>query len=171
MRLSDLFLNGVDYHSHESALEIRGLIDCARLFNSLAESLKELLADLLVAHLSSAETQYDFNLIAFAEETQSMLYLGLKVMCVDTAGKLYLFDFDNVLLLFCFLLSLFLFIAIASVVGNAAYGGLCIGGNEDKVQTLIICGAKCIVGRHNADLIALGSDNSNFLSLDAFVYE
>ena len=171
MRQVYLFFNGVDYHSHESAFEIGSLIDCARLFNSLAESLKDFLADFLMAHLTSAEAQYDLNLIAFAEETQRMLDFGFEVMSVDTAGKLYLLDLDDILLFLCFLLSLFLLIAIAAVVNYATYGGLCIGGNEDKVKTLIVCGAKSVVRRHNADLFTVGSDNSYFLTLNGFVYE
>lgn len=171
MRQIDLLFDGVYYHGHESALEIGCLIDSTCLAYSLAESLKDLLADLLMAHLSSAETQYDLNLIAFAEETQRMLDLCFEIVCLDTAGKLYLLDLDNILLLLCFLFSLFLFIAVASVVDYAAHGRLCVGGNEDKVKTLVVCGAKGIVRGHDTDLFTVGSDNSYFLCLDGLVYE
>ena len=170
-RLCDLFLYGVNYHGHESALKIRCLIDGSRFLDSLAEALKDLLTDLLMAHLTSAEAQYDLDLIALAEETQRVLDLCFEIMCVDTAGKLYLLDFDNVLLFLCFLLSLFLLIAIAAVVGDTTNGRLCIGGNEDQVKTLIIRGAKSIVRRHNTDLFTVGSDNSYFFSLNGLVYE
>ena len=100
-----------------------------------------------------------------------MLDLGFEVVVFDTAGKLYLLDLDDILLFLCFLLSLFLLIAIASVVNYATYGGLCIGGNEDKVETLVVCGAKGVVGRHYADLFTFRSDNSYFFSLNALVYE
>ena len=171
MRRDCLFLDGVDYHGHKSALEIGSLIDGSRLANSLTEALKDLFTDLLVAHLTSAEAQYDLNLIAFTEETHRVLDLGFEVVGLDTAGKLYLLDLDNILLLLCFLLSLFLFVAVAAVVSDTTYGGLCVGGNEDKVKTLIVCGAKSVVRRHNTDLLTVGSDNSYFLTLDVFVYE
>ena len=171
MQQVDLFFNGVDYHSHESAFEVGGLIDSTRFLDSLAETLKDLLADFLMAHLTSAEAQYDLDLIAFAEETKRVLDFGFEVMRVDTAGKLYLLDLDDILLFLCFLLSLFLLIAIAAVVGDTTNGRLCIGGNEDQVKTLIICGAKSVVGRHNTDLFTVGSDNSYFLTLNGFVYE
>ena len=171
MRQNDLFFDGVYYHGHKLALEIRRLIDGSRFAYSLAETLKDLFTDLLMAHLTSAETQYDLDLIAFTEETHCMLDLGLEVVGLDTAGKLYLLDLDDILLFLCFLLSLFLFIAIASVVGNTTYRGLCVGGNEDQVKTLIICGAKGVVGRHNTDLLTVGSDNSYFFSLNGLVYE
>ncbi len=171
MRQVDLFFNGVYYHGHELALEIGSLIDGSRLAYSFTETLKDLLTDLLVAHLTSAETQYDLDLIAFTEETHCMLDLGFEVVVLDTAGKLYLLDLDDILLFLCFLLSLFLLIAVASVVNYATYRGLCVGGNEDKVETLVVCGAKGVVGRHNTDLLTVGSDNSYFFSLDALVYE
>ncbi len=170
-RQVDLFFNGVYYHGHELALEIGSLIYGSRLAYSLAEALKDLLTDLLMAHLTSAETQYDLNLIAFTEETHCMLDLGLEVVVLDTAGKLYLLDLDDILLFLCFLFSLFLFVAVASVVNDATHGGLCIGGNEDKVKTLVVRGAKGVVGRHNTDLFTVGSNNSYFFSLDALVYE
>lgn len=166
-----LFLDGVNYHGHQSALEIGSLIDGSRLFDSLTEALEDLFTDILMAHLTSAEAQYDLDLIAFTEETHRVLDLGLEVVGLDTAGKLYLLDLDNILLFLCFLLSLFLLVAIASVVGDTTYGRLCVGGNEDKVKTLIVCGAKGVVGRHNTDLFTVGSDNSYFFSLDGLVYE
>ena len=171
MRWGDLFFDGVYYHGHKLALEIRSLIDCSCLAYSFTETLKDLLADLLMAHLTSAETQYDLDLIAFTEETHCMLDLCFEVVVFDTAGKLYLLDLDDILLFLCFLLSLFLLIAIASVVGNTTYRGLCVGGNEDQVKTLVVCGAKGVVGRHYADLFTVGSDNSYFFSLNALVYE
>ena len=171
MQQVDLFFNGVDYHSHESAFEVGGLIDSTRFLDSLAETLKDLLADFLMAHLTSAEAQYDLDLIAFTEETHRVLDLGLEVVGLDTAGKLYLLDLDNILLFLCFLLSLFLLVAVASVIGDTTYGGLCVGGNEDKVKTLIVCGAKGVVRGHNTDLLTVGSDNSYFFSLNGLVYE
>ena len=171
MRQNDLFFDGVYYHGHKLAFEIGCLINISRFAYSLAETLKDLFTDLLMAHLASTEAQYDLDLIAFTEETQCVLDLGFEIVGFDTAGKLYLLDLDNVLLLLCFLLSLFLFIAIASVVSDATYRGLCVGGNEDQVKTLIICGAKGVVGRHNTDLLTVGSDNSYFFSLNALVYE
>ena len=171
MRQIDLFFDGVYYHGHKLALEIRRLIDGSRFAYSLAETLKDLFTDLLMAHLTSAETQYNLDLIAFTEETHCMLDLGLEVVGLDTAGKLYLLDLDDILLFLCFLLSLFLLIAIASVVSDATYRGLCVGGNEDKVKTLIVCGAKGVVGRHNTDLLTVGSDNSYFFSLNGLIYE
>ena len=171
MRYGDLFLDGVYYHGHQSALKIGSLIDRSRILDSLTEALKDLLTDLLMAHLTSAEAQYDLNLIAFTEETHRVLDLGLEVVGLDTAGKLYLLDLDNVLLLLCFLFSLFLLVAVASVVSDTTYGRLGVGGNEDKVKTLIVCGAKGVVGRHNTDLLTVGSDNSYFFSLNGLVYE
>ncbi len=171
VRYGDLFFDGVYYHGHKLAFEIGSLIYGSRLADSLTEALKDLFTDLLMAHLTSAETQYDLNLIAFTEETHRVLDLGLEVVGLDTAGKLYLLDLDNILLFLCFLFSLFLLVAVASVIGDATYGRLCVGGNEDKVKTLIVCGAKGVVGRHNTDLFTVGSDNSYFFSLDGLVYE
>ena len=165
------FLYGGDHNAEQLTVEY-GLLVCRTKVRYVRnKSVDHVLTQLLVAHLTAVEHQNDLDLIALAEETQRMLDFGFEVMCVDTAGKLYLLDLDNILLFLCFLLSLFLLVAIASVVGNTTYGRLCVGGNEDKVKTLIVCGAKGVVGRHNTDLFTVGSDNSYFFSLNGLVYE
>ena len=57
-----------------------------------------------MAHLAASETQDDFDLVPFSQESQRMPDLGLKVMRVDPAGELDFLYLDDVLLFLCLFL-------------------------------------------------------------------
>ena len=74
-----------------------------------------------MTHLTTAETQYDLDLVAVAEKTQSMLDLGVEVVLLYAARKLNFLEFDRCLLLFGSFFLLFAFKAELAVVHYTAY--------------------------------------------------
>lgn len=166
---ADLFLYGRNDHRHKSAVKNGDLIDAAVFFDCLAELLKDFLAKLLMAHLSTSETKHYLDFVAIVKESYRVLYLGLEIVSFDTAGKLYLLNLDNVLLLLRFLLSLFLLEAVSSVIDDAAYGGLSVGGNENEVESLIVRYVARGVRAHYAELVTVGTYNSDFFEANVLI--
>lgn len=164
-----LFFDGRNDHSHKSAVEHGDLIDSAVFLYCLTELLKDFLAALLMAHLSTSETKHYLDLVAIAKESYSVLHLGFEIVRFDTAGQLNLLNLDNVLLLFRFLLAFFLLEAVSSVVYYAAYGGLSVGGNENEIESLIVCNGTRRIRAHYAELVAVGTYNSDLFEANVLI--
>ncbi len=122
-----------------------------------------------MAHLTTAESENDLDLVSVLEKTDGVVYFCLEIVSVDAAGQLHLLDLDDVLLLFRFLLPLVLLKAVAAVVGDPADGRLGAGGDHDEIQAGVVGDLKRALGRHNAELLAFLIDDSNFLASDGFV--
>ena len=116
-----------------------------------------------MCHLSSAEHNDNLDLIPVGKKTLCVVYAGVEVMRVDTAGELNLLDLNDLLLFACFL---FLFIALEAelaVVHCACNGGHCLGSDKHKVKSSVIRVGLCGVKALNAKLLALFTDKTDFL--------
>ena len=67
-------------------------------------------ADVLVGHFAAAEAQRHLDLVALLDERLHGAHLHLIVVLIDVRANLDLFDFDDFLLLFGFVLLLLLFV-------------------------------------------------------------
>ena len=66
-------------------------------------------------------------------------------MSINTAGKLYLFNFNGLLLFLCFLFPLVTLVAVLSVVHCAAYGRVALRCDEHEIKTFVISIFFCTV--------------------------
>ena len=103
-------------HGKLSALKGRLLVDASKFGASFGELREHIASELLVSYLTSLKAEAYSDLVSVGEEFLRTVCLGLKVVCLDPAGKLDLFDLYCLLLHLRFLLSLVLLVAILAVV-------------------------------------------------------
>ena len=94
-------LEGGERDAHESSVENGSLVGRAEIFTFLDKLCHNFLSDSNVAHLSTLEAHNDSYLVTVAKKALRVLELGLKVVSVYSARKLYLLDLYGLLLLLC----------------------------------------------------------------------
>ena len=112
-----LFLLRSEHHDHLAAFDLRweGFDYCQ--FNQIVfHAVKHFHTDLLVGHLTTAETQRDLGLIAIFEKANQAAELYLIVTFISTRAEFNFLNLDNFLLLLLFLRRLTLFIKELAVV-------------------------------------------------------
>ena len=92
-------------------------------------------------------------------------------MLINDRGKPQRLDFRDMLLLLC-LSCLFLLGKVElAVIENLADRRLRIRSHTVKIKILIIRQFKRFTAHHNAQLLAILSDNKDFMETDVFVYQ
>lgn len=84
------------------------------------------------------EEDVDFDFVAFFEEADGVVEFELEVVVVGLRAKAYFFDYDLAGLGFHLLLLFLEFVGELLVVDDFANGRLCIGGDFDEVETLVV---------------------------------
>lgn len=99
-----------------------------------------------------------------------MVPLYPEVVFRGADAKLHLFELDGLLVFPSFVLPLVKLVEVLPVVNDAAYGG--IGGrrNLHEVESLAAREFQGLEEGHDAELLALFVDDSNFLGADPFVH-
>ena len=98
-----------------------------------------------------------------------MIRLRFHIADVDCRGQLHFFEFDDALFFAVFLFSFFLVEKIFSVIDNLAHGGNCRRRNLYKVKPLVGRDFKRFSAGHNAEHIAVRTDNPYFGVTDLLV--
>ena len=99
-----LFLLRSEHHDHLAAFDLRweGFDYCQ--FNQIVfHAVKHFHTDLLVGHLTTAETQRDLGLIAIFEKANQAAEFYLIVTFISTRAEFNFLNLDNFLLLLLFL--------------------------------------------------------------------
>ncbi len=99
-----LFLLRSEHHDHLAAFDLRweGFDYCQ--FNQIVfHAVKHFHTDLLVGHLTTAETQRDLGLIAIFEKANQAAEFYLIVTFISTVAEFNFLNPDNFLLLLLFL--------------------------------------------------------------------
>lgn len=99
-----LFLLRSEHHDHLAAFDLRweGFDYCQ--FNQIVfHAVKHFHTDLLVGHLTTAETQRDLGLIAIFEKANQAAEFYLIVTFISTGAEFNFLNTDNFLLLLLFL--------------------------------------------------------------------
>ncbi len=97
-----LFLLRSEHHDHLAAFDLRweGFDYCQ--FNQIVfHAVKHFHTDLLVGHLTTAETQRDLGLIAIFEKANQAAEFYLIVTFISTRAEFNFLNLDNFLLFFC----------------------------------------------------------------------
>ena len=162
-------LYGGDDHAHQSSVKHGSLINGSDLTAALAEFGHYLLTYADVAHLSSLKSHYDPDLISALQKLYGVAELGVKIVSIDTTGKLDLLELDDLLLFLGFLLLFVALETVFTVIHDAAYGRLSLRRHENKIVSLIVSYLKSGFGAHYSDGVSLNSYDSYFLSLDLLV--
>ncbi len=121
-------------------------------------------------HLTAAETQGDFHLVAVLEKLEHVAHLDVIVMRVGVRAELDLFDLDDLLLLAGLGFALLLFVFELAEVHDLAHGRRRVGRDFHQVQTGFIRQIHGFTRVYNTQVFAFGTDESDFWRPDTVVY-
>jgi hypothetical protein len=94
-------------------------------------------------HLAALEAQAGLDLVAVAEEADSLVLLGLVVVLVDGDRELDLLDDNDLLLLARCAVALVLLVEVLTVVLDLADGRNGVGRDLDQVERLLAGTPSC----------------------------
>ena len=162
---------GRDNNDHTSSFKLRLLVNAAHFGTAVDKLLNDGGAQLRMSHFSSAEAHGNLNLVAVAEEFNSVAKLGVEIVGINVKGKPYFLDLDCLLIFLCFFFALCLLKAIFAVVHNAA--NVRGGGGRDLYEIKIFFRGdrKGILHRNNTKLRAVGVDHADFFFADLLIDE
>src|SRR5271157_1049128 len=123
----------------------------------------------LARHLASAEENCRLHLVAFGEEAQHVVLLGLVIVIVHVDAELHFLDRDLVLVLLGLALALFLLVQVLPVIHDAAYRRLSVGRDFYQVEGFFAGNLERFVGRHDAKLVAFIVDHAKFACANTLV--
>src|SRR3546814_317888 len=81
-----------EHHQHLAAFHAWMLLDLGGLGNIFLDALQEIHAELAVGELAAAEAQRHLHLVAFLDEGEHLLHLGVVIVVVDVGTHLDLLD-------------------------------------------------------------------------------
>jgi hypothetical protein len=144
-------------------------LDDPVLGDLLGHPLQEAVAELGPGLLAAAEHDRDLDLVALLEEPHHVTLLGLVVVRVDLRTELHLLD-DRVDLLLAVLTGLDgrLVLELA-VVHELADRRLAVRGHLDQVEVRLDSQSQGVLDADDADLFAVGADESYFRNADPIV--
>ena len=122
-----------------------------------------------VGHLTTAEADADFDPVAVHQELLCGLDLGVQVVGVDAGRHADLLDLHDLLILLCILFPLLLIVAELGIVNDLAdrWGG--IGRDLHQVHAPLFGELVGLCSGHDAQLSAVGTDDTQFLVTNLFV--
>jgi hypothetical protein len=151
------------------AFHARHELDNPCVTHVLNEPVDDGITELAVRHLAALETQRRLDLIAFAQEANRLVLLGLVVMLIDSHGKLNFLDRDHFLLLARRAVALVLLVEEFAVILNAADGRLSGGRNFDQIQATLAGYLQSFKGGQNAELFAVFVNDADFTRANSVV--
>ena len=137
--------------------------------NVLNQTVNDLVAEIAVSHLASAETQARLHLVAFGQKADRLILLGLVIVLVDRHRELDFLDGDHFLALARGAFALFLLIEKAAIILNPANGRDGIGRNFNQVKAAFAGDSECLEGLKDAKLFAVFVDDADFARTNSVV--
>lgn len=153
--------NGAFHAGHE--------LDNAGIAYVLYQPIDNVVTKLAMGHLAAAEPQACLYLVAFREEADGLVLLGLVIVLIHGHREFHFLDGDDLLLFARGSLALFLFVKVAAVVLDPADGGHGVGRNFDQIETPIARDSQGFKGGQNAKLFAVFIDDADFARADALI--
>ena len=142
--------------------------DC-HITNVLDEAIDDVVAEIAMGHLASAEAQTCLDLIATSQKPDGLVLLGLVIVIIDGHRKLDFLHGDDLLLFARGALGLFLLVEITAVVLDAADGRGGVGRDFDQVESPLTGDAERFKRRQDAELFAIFVDHADFAGANAIV--
>ena len=163
------FLAGSENGMQGGAFHARHKFDDAGITHVLNEPVDNRITQLAVRHLATLEAQRSLYLVAFAEEANGLVFLGLIIVLIYGHRKLDLFDDDHFLLLTRCAVTLVFFVEKLAVILNAADRGHGAGRYFDEVEAALAGDLQCFKWGQDAELLAGVVDDANLAGADFFV--
>lgn len=153
-----LLLVRTEDHDHVSAVLLRVRLDEPEVLDVRSEALQQSVAEFRPGLLATTEHDRDLDLVALLEEPNDVTLLGVIVVRVDLRPELHFLD-DRVRLVLARLTGLHgrLVLELA-VVHELADRRACGRRDLDQVEVVLLRELKRLGKRHDADLLAAGTD-------------
>ena len=120
-------------------------------------------------HFAPLEANDRLHLVAVLQKASCMIDTSIKIVNVNTAGKLDLLQLGDLLLLFCLLLSLVALKTVLAVIHGAAGRGRCRCGHHNQIQIAGISIFLRLVQGNDADLLTVLTEQANLLRSDLVI--
>jgi len=151
------------------AFHARHELDDAGIAHVLNEAVDDGVAQLAVGHLTALEAQGGLYFVAFTEEANRLVFLGLVIMLIHGHGEFHFLDHDDFLLLARRAIALVLLVEELAVILNAADGWLGGGRNFYQVEATLAGYFKSFEGRQNSELFTVFVDDADFTRANSVV--
>ena len=159
-----------DLHVDVTTCHLRLLIDMAHGEKIGLDLLRQLMAQLLMRHLTTAELKLDAHLVAFSEEVLGMHDFDQVIMRVDADAEFHFLHLAGLVMLMGLLLVLLLDILVFAVVDDLAHGRISIRRDLDEVQSTLLGDADGLSGGQDAELMrAIFFYDTHFRRTDALI--
>ena len=152
-----------------STFQLGSLVQDGDVGTLVGELDQQVLTDLGVGHLTTAEADGDLTAVAVGQELLCIAQLDIEVIHVNAGGHPDFLDLHHTLVLAGLFLSLGLLEAELAVIHDLADRGNGIRRDLDQVQALLLCDAQSFQSGHNAQLFTGLRDQSNLLVADFFI--
>jgi len=152
-----------------TAIQLGVFLNSCNFRTLLTKALQQFFADGGMRHLTTAETDSDFDTVAFLQELLGILQFDVEIVGVDAGRHAYFLDLDHTLVLLGFLFLLQLFEAELAIIHDLADRGNRVGCDLNQIQILFICHSLCIGRRHDTQLGTVSANNPNFLIPDFLI--
>lgn len=153
----------------DSAFHARHELDYRDVADVLNEAVDDVVAEVAVGHLASAEAEAGLDLVAALQELDRLILLCLVVMLVHRDGELDFLDDDDLLLFARGAFGLFLLVEETAVVLDAADRWDGVWRDFDEVEPTFAGDLQRLKGRQDAELFAVFVDYANFAGANAIV--
>lgn len=163
------FLRGCKDSVEGCAFHAGHKLDQAGIADVEDEAVNDLVTQVAVGHLAALKAERSLHLVAFAEEADCLIFLGLVVVLVDGDRELDLFDGDDLLFLAGGAVAFVLLVEEFAVVLNLADGRNGVGGDLYEVERTLAGHLEGFEGSHDAELFAVLVDDADFACADTFV--
>src|ERR1700685_4024844 len=151
------------------AFHARHEFDNARVTHILNEPVDDRIPQLAMGHLPALETQRSFYLVAFTQEANGLVLLGLIIVLIHGHRKLDFFDHNDFLLLARRAVALVLLVEKFTVILNAANRRLSRGRDLHQVQATFAGDLQSFEGRQNSELFTVFVDYADFTRANSVV--
>src|SRR5439155_19604075 len=148
----------------------RGNLDVRERLEIDGKALEDLLPELGVGHLASAEHDRQLHLVPLPEEPLDVALLGRVVVAVDLRAHLHLFDLHLGLLALGFLRLQAQLVAVLPVVEQPAHRWVRLRGDLDEVQVQLARDPQRVWEPHDPDPAPVRPDETNLRRPDPGVH-
>ncbi len=135
----------------------------------LDQPIDDLISQFAMGHLTAAEPQRRFNLVAFLQEADRLIFLCLVIMLVDGDRELDFLDDDDFLLFARRPLALVFLVEIFAVILNAANRRDSIGRDFYQIKTALPGNFQCFKRWEDPELLPIFVNDANLTRANPIV--
>ena len=161
---------GRQNHDHAASLELGLAFNDAEFIGFLSDAFQHPLTDIGMGDLPAAKPDGQFDFIPVVQKFDDITKLCLEVVLVNRRAEADFLNVDNLLVLAGLLFLLLHFVTILTVIHNPAnrrFGGR---SHIDQIQIGIGSDLQSFPNRFYAELLPIGSDQTNFPGTNLFVH-